>query len=139
MKRFHAKLFLFVLVGLAVLAPSVVRADYPPVPKELGRRVDTPVPAPTAIAESAAVAVKPEAIAVVIETKPAVRQVTIRAVNQATGRVTTRTVVVPTGAETITPQLTLPAGRYRVQVVGTLKNGREVKWNAGVQAVKKKQ
>ncbi len=138
MKKFHAKLSLFVLVGLAVLAPSVVRADYPPVPKELGRRVDTPVPAPTVCAKSAAVAVKPEAIAVVIEPKSAVRMVKTLAKNEATGRITTLIVYVPTGAETITPQLKLPAGSYRVQVDCKLKNGSEVRWNAGIHTVKKK-
>lgn len=124
-----------VLVCATVLVPAIASANYPPVPKDLGRRVETRVLAPAVIATTAAVAIKREAIAVVVEPKANLRTLTLRAVNQRTGRVTTRTIIVRTVADTVTAQVVLPAGRYRVQVIGTLKNGRVVRWNAGAHNV----
>jgi len=131
-------IFLTTVFSLCAFAPGVALADYPPIPVGLGQRVETPVPAPTVIAEAAAVVVKPGSVAVVIEPKPNLKSVTVRVVNQVTGRVVTRTVTVAAGAEVVTPQVAVPAGRYRVQIIGKLSSGKEVKWNAGVQQIKKK-
>lgn len=126
------------VLSLCFFAPGVAFADYPPIPVGLGQRVETPVPAPTAIAEAAAVVVKPGSVAVVIEPKPNLKSVTVRVVNQVTSRVATRTVTVAAGEEVVTPQVAVPAGSYRVQIIGTMKSGKEIKWNAGVQQIKKK-
>jgi hypothetical protein len=131
-------IFLTTVFSLCAFAPGVALADYPPIPSGLGKRVETPVPAPAAIGEAAAVVVKPESVAVVIEPRANMRSVTIRVINQVTGRVTTRTITVAPNAEFVAPQVSVPAGKYRVQIIGTLKSGNEVKWNAGVQNVKKK-
>lgn len=130
--------FLTTVLSLCFFAPGVAFADYPPIPVGLGQRVETPVPAPTAIAEAAAVVVKPGSVAVVIEPKPNLKSVTVRVVNQVTSRVVTRTVTVAAGEEVVTPQVAVPAGSYRVQIIGTMKSGKEIKWNAGVQQIKKK-
>lgn len=117
---------------------GVAQADYPPVPSDLGKRVETPAPAPSRLAEAAAVAIKPESLAVIIEPKANVKTVTVRAVNTATGKVTTRVVVIPTGSDRVTPTLSLSAGSYRVRIIGVLKNGSEVRWSAGTQTISKK-
>ncbi|MFM8943129.1 MAG: hypothetical protein ACKOH5_07010 [Acidimicrobiaceae bacterium] len=131
-------ILLTTVFSLCSFAPGVALADYPPIPVGLGKRVETPAPAPTAIAESAAVVVKPGSVAVVVEPKPNLKSITVRAINQNTGRVVTRTITVSAGADSVVPQINVPAGNYRVQIIGTLKSGKEVKWNAGVQNVKKK-
>jgi len=126
-------------IFLGVIATSgIAHADYPPVPSDLGKRVETPTPAPARLAEAAAVATKPESIAVVIEPKKNLKRVTLRVVNVDTGRITTRTVTVASSAKSVTPSLSLPAGEYRVAVIGTLKNGSEVRWSAGRQVIRKK-
>ena len=127
------------LAFIGVIATSgVALADYPPVPSDLGKRVETPAPAPSRLAEAAAIAKKPESIAAVIEPTPNLRTITLRAVNVDTGRVTTRTVTVPAGADTVTPTLTLPAGEYRVAVIGTTRSGSEIRWSAGRHTVARK-
>lgn len=127
------------LAFIGVMASSgVALADYPPVPSDLGKRVETPAPAPARLAEAAAIAKKPESIAAVIEPTPNLRTITLRAVNVNTGRVTTRTVTVPAGADTVTPTLTLPAGEYRVVVIGKTRGGSEVRWSAGRHTVARK-
>jgi hypothetical protein len=131
-------IFLTTVFSLCAFAPGVAFANYPPIPVGLGQRVETPVPAPTVIADAAAVVVKPGSVAVVIEPKPNLKSVTVRAVNQITGRVITRTITVPSGADSVVPQVTVPAGNYQIQIVGTMKSGKEIKWNAGIQNVKKK-
>lgn len=119
------------VISAVLLAPGIARADYPPIPTDLGRRVDTPVLVPSAIATRAAIAVKSGSVAVVAEPSPNLRTLTIRAVNVRTGRVTTRTITIPSSSESVAPSLKLAAGQYRVRVVGTLKSGRRVSWNAG--------
>jgi hypothetical protein len=131
-------IFLTTVFSLCAFAPGVAFANYPPIPVGLGQRVETPVPAPTVIADAAAVVVKPGSVAVVIEPKPNLKSVTVRAVNQITGRVITRTITVPSGADSVVPQVNVPAGNYRIQIIGTMKSGKEIKWNAGIQNVKKK-
>lgn len=134
MKKTLALLVFIGVIGISGLA----LADYPPVPSELGKRVETPTPAPARLAEAAAVAIKPESLAVIIEPKANLKTVTVRAINVATGRVTTRTVVVPPNSDVIAPSLSLPAGNYRVAVIGTMKSGSEVRWSAGRQTIRKK-
>lgn len=130
--------FLTTVFSLCAFAPGVALADYPPIPVGLGKRVETPVPAPAALAEAAAVVVKPGSVAVVIEPKANLKSVTVRVVNQVTGKVTTRTITVAPNAKFVSPQVSVPAGKYRVQIIGKLKSGKEVRWSAGVQKVKKK-
>jgi hypothetical protein len=124
------------IVFTVFVAPIEVAADYPPIPDGLGRRVETSVPAPTALADSAAVATKPGSLSIVVEPKPNLTRLTVSARNVATGRVTTRTVVVPAGSELIAPTLNLGGGEYRVKVTATLKSGRKVVWDAGRQRVR---
>lgn len=126
-----------VLVALTIgSASAVAHADYPPVPSDLGRRVETRELVPAAIATRAAVAVKAETVAVVIQPKPSLVRVTVRARDITTGRVTTRVIQVPTGSRNVTASLGLAGGTYRVQVIGQLRNGRQVKWDAGRQTVR---
>ena len=137
MKR-TSRVFFFSAVLASFLAlPSAVSADYPPIPIELGKRVDAPV-APVRLADAAAVALKPESIAVVVDPKPSVRRITLRAVDQSTGRVVSKVVTISNASSTITPALALPAGTYRVQVVGELRNGTTLRWPAGTHTVPKK-
>lgn len=126
-----------VLVCATVLVPAIASANYPPVPKDLGRRVETRVLAPAFIAP-AAVAIGRGAIAVVVEPKASLSRLTLMAVNSDTGHVTSRTIIVRTDADTVTVQVVVPAGRYRVQVIGTLNSGRRVTWKAGQHNVKAK-
>jgi hypothetical protein len=108
------------------------------VPIDLGKRVETRAPAPARLAEAAAIAKNAESITAVIEPTPNLRTITLRAVSVETGRVFTRVVTVPAGADTVTPTLTLPAGDYRVEVIGKTRGGSEVRWSTGRHTVAKK-
>ena len=131
-------IFLTTVISLCAFAPGVAHANYPPIPVGLGQRVETRVPAPAAIGQAAAVVVKRGSVAVVIKPRANMMSVTIRVVNQVTGRVTTRTCKFAPNVKSVALQVFVPAGNYRVQIIGKFKSGKVVKWNAGVQKVKKK-